>query len=129
MPYQLPQFPLTINVWRNATGVINPPDVVTQGNLTPGKRTFESFVVGVFGVIPRPLVYVLFPPLTDVRPTTGGFAQGDILECPAGSGRYYGVLWVEDVGKGFANEHRMAAVMPGYNGVGALTPPWPLPIP
>jgi hypothetical protein len=64
--------------------------------------------------------YFLFPPGTDIRDGSGPSGI-DSLECPAGSGRYYYVTNVDDIAKGFANEHRYALVQ--------KYPPWPEPIP
>lgn len=52
---------------------------------------------------------LLLPPLTDIR---GGVLSGpnDVIELPSGSGRWYQVFLVEDIGKGFPNEHRAAVV-------------------
>ena len=56
-------------------------------------------------------MFLLLPALTDVRYTgVGGTSDSfyDIVEVPAGSARWYWVLSVDDAGKGFANEHRVA---------------------
>jgi hypothetical protein len=52
--------------------------------------------------------------------TTGGVPDG--IECPAGSGRYYSVGGIEDRGKGYSNEHRVALILPLFGA-------WPIPIP
>jgi hypothetical protein len=58
-----------------------------------------------------------------------------MVEVPSGSGRYYVVVAVDDVGRGFLNEHRYALVLPyyGYYPViivnGWAAPAWPTPIP
>jgi hypothetical protein len=53
---------------------------------------------------------LLLPKLTDIR---GGqdTAAADQVEVPAGSGRYYQVQIVDDIGKGWPNEHRTACIM------------------
>jgi hypothetical protein len=58
---------------------------------------------------------------TDIRDlnTATGY---DIVEVPAGTGRLYLVEQVDDVGKGFLNEHRCATLSKGL-----FT--WPSPIP
>jgi hypothetical protein len=68
-------------------------------------------------------MWLLLPALTDIRATytNGSF---DVVDCPAGSGRIYAVVFVDDSGKGFANEHRVACLSQ-YNAAGL----WPTPIP
>jgi hypothetical protein len=66
---------------------------------------------------------LLLPPGSDIRDglTSTGY---DAVEVPSGSGRYYTVIFVDDVGKGFPNEYRMAfLVKSDVNG------DWPTPIP
>jgi hypothetical protein len=56
---------------------------------------------------------LLLPALTDVRGLqsyTGNGNRVDLVECPSGSGRWYCVAWVEDIGKGWPNEHRVALI-------------------
>jgi hypothetical protein len=53
-------------------------------------------------------VAICFPKLTDVR-AYGPPNEGDLVECPKGSGRWYLIEAVDDVAKGFDNEYRMAA--------------------
>jgi hypothetical protein len=119
--YRVPTFPLSVNVWRNGNPVANPPDVVTVGNLSPGRRVMVA--AGTLPLNPAttcPLyVEVLLPRLTDVR-GVNTVAGPDTVEVPAGSLRYYTVLQVDDIGKGFANEHRFAVL--------AQQSPWSVPI-
>jgi hypothetical protein len=63
---------------------------------------------------------LLLPMLTDIRSDEKG-PGSDWAEVPAGSGRFYQVVYVEDIGKGFSNEHRGAMLIP--------YPPWPIPYP
>lgn len=112
MPYVIPAMPLSLNVWHNfATGshAYAAPDVTCACNLTPGRRTFMNLVVratmldgiAIMGFS----MEVLVPKLTDVRTNTGSLPP-DVFECPAGSKRMYLAMYVDDIGKGFANEHR-----------------------
>lgn len=57
-----------------------------------------------------PVMYLLLQAYTDIRGenSVGG---ADTVEVPAGSGRYYTVTWVDDIGKGFSNEHRFACLV------------------
>jgi len=124
MAFTLPTFNLSVNIWRSSTyaGIIPPvavPDVTSLGNLATGPRQ-----IGNAGWTVSTL---LLPALTDVRYSESGnnlpgnIIDFDLVECPAGSGRCYQVDWVEDLGKGFSNEHRLAALF--------QIPPWPQPIP
>jgi hypothetical protein len=57
----------------------------------------------------------------------------DFVEVPQGSGRWYVVMNVDDVGKGFPNEFRYATIgkiFQGASGSGSFTGLfWPAPIP
>jgi hypothetical protein len=67
-------------------------------------------------------MFLLLPPGTDIR--SGVLGTADDVEVPAGSGRFYEVEFVDDVGKGFANEYRVALLIQ-TTAWGA----WPLPYP
>ena len=53
---------------------------------------------------------LLMPALTDIR-AASDVALADIVECPKASGRFYLVRYVDDIGKGFGNEHRFALMI------------------
>lgn len=115
--FRLPNFNLTVNVWTdpNAPGA-GPPDVVTTGNLCIGLRHYGVTAGNNF------IMYLLFPMGVDIRDNLNGpGVAGDIVECPAGTLRYYRVEFVESVARGFANEHRYAML----SRLGA----WPVPLP
>jgi hypothetical protein len=128
-PFVLPTFNLNCNIWRNATWSASYPpivpaaDVFSPCNLAMSKR----FQGGESN-----LIQLLLPALTDVRdgikeqdPTT----FGDVVEVPAGSGRYYYVIVVDDIGKGFLNEHRCASIEAGAYAIALPVPAWPVPYP
>ncbi len=122
----IPTFPLVVNVWRNSTGVNNPPDVVTMGQLF--LHTQQPLLL--INATTRVTFFsrsIYVPKGTDIRPTwiTPG---SDFVEVPAGSKRYYFVSDVDDVAKGQANEFRVAAINWSLTAPGAVGP-WPLPIP
>lgn len=122
MPFILPTFNLTVNVWYAGVPVANPPSLVVMGNLAFSKRTHIAQAIQPGpAVIPICYVYLLLPALTDIRGRWENGGPNDIVEVPAGTGRYYGVVQVEDIGKGFANEHRVAVIF--------QTAAWPIPIP
>jgi len=116
MIYTLPDFNLTILVWRGPTAFppVGPSALTTSANLTPGRRgpLLPSF--------DGQDMFLLLPAGTDIRSAITGGAN-DTVEVPAGTGRYYEVTFVDDVAKGFANEHRFALLM--QRGI------WPTPIP
>lgn len=79
-----------------------------------------------------PSAQLLLPALTDIRDWPGSPSPGpDIVECPAGTGRWYIVLGVDDLGKGFVNEHRYALIakIGAFFGAAWAGATWPTPIP
>jgi len=122
MSYVLPTFNLNVNIWRNASGPPAPPAVTTIGNLAWGRRVQTGDVIAAIGTIGGAIT-LLVPAGTDVRDEGGGWGD-DWVEVPAGSGRFYEVLWVDDIGKGFANEHRAAVLIKT-----AAFGQWPVPYP
>jgi hypothetical protein len=118
MAFVLPTFNLECNVWHAPH---NP-------HTLPFDDTFECQLRGPnqtsATVNPTPELaagnYLLLPPGVDIRDqyTLNG---SDIIECPVGTGRYYQVLNVDDIAKGFTNEHRYAILTKWGQ--------WPVPIP
>lgn len=93
-------------------------------NLAFGRRVnFAGLAANGPPAAPTLEVFLLLPKLTDVRSNwqqpTGGF---DGVEVPQGSGRFYWVSSFDDSGKGFANEHRVAMLVP-------MPSSWPIPAP
>lgn len=121
MGYTVPPMPLTCNVWTHSSLPPNPPRIAGLAcNLAMGKRISGSVTSTI---VPQLLV----PALSDIRDGFNASGQ-DYVEVPAGSGRFYVVNEVDDMGKGFPNEHRFAVLTkslipggPGYS--------WPTPIP
>lgn len=120
MAFVLPTFNLTCNIFTNGLGW-GPLRLSSPCNLAYSKRVNQMVSEGFFPVNAA----LLLPALTDIRGplNASGF---DGVECPAGSGRWYIVSGVEDIGKGFANEHRCATLRPSGGPGGVL---WPTPIP
>ena len=57
-------------------------------------------------------------------------AQGsEIVEVPAGSGRFYIVAFVKDIAKGFPNEHGFAVLQVRPTPMPSGATPWPTPYP
>lgn len=142
MAFTLPTFNLTVNVWTSAD-IATAPTFTCLGNLTPGRRShFAVHPGGTAGALASIIstglaMELLVPALTDLRGAqNAGVVQ--VLEVPAGSARYYVVWFVDDIAKGFANEHRMALLKQidfqlanTLNGVGTFgtIPAWPVPTP
>ena len=107
-PPKIPTFNLTINVWYNYAGlfpIVAPPTIVTLASLSPGDRVLGLITAGNF------MQFLSVPALTDLqwnRP--GGGSAKDVIELVPLSGRYFHVEYVCDVGKGFANEYRLAVI-------------------
>jgi len=105
MAFTLPTFNLLCNVWHNG-GVVPPvgaPDIAGQECQLAWDRAADNPVA--IAVPIRVPMKVRFPILTDVRGPLSASGQ-DVLEVPAASGRYYAVMYVDDVAKGFSNEFR-----------------------
>lgn len=120
MAFTIPTFNLSANFWRFGNPVTNPPDVSVASNLAWGRRVTAATGIPEDMSTDTLLGVLLLPKGTDVRDgvTPGG---ADTAEFPAGTGRYYIVKQVDDVGKGFDNEFRFAVV--------SKLAPWPAPIP
>jgi hypothetical protein len=114
MAFQPPTFNLTCTIWRG----YGPPHIPRPAggvdvpcNLSTKRAANE--VANQFGFGMQ--VSLLLPKGTDVRPLYGwssapGGGPGDVVEVPKLSGRFYEVWGVDDVGKGFLNEYRLAAL-------------------
>jgi len=132
--YNVPDFNITVNHLRLAA----PYDFSTG----TGLAAFSAQLRG-FGRFPRPGfqapvnagsavdgMTLLCSAGTDIRDHHCTGNPIDMVEAPAGSGRWYVVYEVDDIAKGFANEYRWAALQKYTNfPVIANMPDWPAPIP
>jgi hypothetical protein len=117
MAYRLPNFNILCNIKTAGAGIPPPPPhapwrIANQPcQLTYGQRVNVASTGGtsVAGVIVVSMS-LLLPALTDIRGLQDT-VRYDLVEVPAGSGRYYSVSYVDDIAKGFANEHRTAALL------------------
>lgn len=119
MSYTLPVFNLDVNIWRwPAIPPLSPTDHF-PANLAYGRR-----IHGAGGAAEEAFLHLLCPAHTDIRSAFLTPFHADFVEVPAGSLRLYQVVNVDDSGKGFANEHRVALLtqiaVVGY---------WPVPMP
>lgn len=64
---------------------------------------------------------LLLPKGVDIRGPQDT-VSADMVEVPEASGRWYAVVAVDDIGKGFNNEHRSASI---FALVGTWVPPYP----
>lgn len=90
-----------------AARLVNVPCALVYGRRV-GFNASDSIIGGSPGHLG---MHVLLPALTDVRGLQSFTGQGnkvDWIQCPSGSGRWYAVTWVDDIGKGWPNEHRTA---------------------
>lgn len=116
MAFRLPNFNLLCNISQPPApgfpGIpIGPFRITNQAcQLTYGHRVNVASTGGTTaaGVITMTM-NLLLPKLVDIRgPQSNTFF--DMVEVPAASGRWYQVVFVDDIGKGFSNEHRTAGI-------------------
>lgn len=107
MPYVVPTFNLSAGIWSFGVGPPFIPRLIVDCQLRYNPLTTFYPVA-------------LLPKLTDVRDSWSTNNE-DVMEIPLGSGRLYNVYIVEDIAKGFTNEHRAATLYKNGN--------WPIPIP
>ncbi len=120
MAFTLPTFNLLCNVFDNGTNT-SPRISDLECNLAWGRRVNVASTGGTDTLgIPLVTMTLLVPALSDIRGPQNAELE-DNVECPAGSGRFYSVAFVDDIGKGFDNEHRCAVL--------EQSAPWPTPIP
>lgn len=110
-------------MWRGSVFTLPPPAPTLSSACVLFSRHVPFTVAGGLVGHANVLVWVGFPKLTDVRGQAGGITP-DSIEVPSGSGRYYTVEWVDDVGKGYLNEYRVALAVQNPSAGG-----WPYPTP
>jgi hypothetical protein len=114
MAFALPNFNLQVNIYRHGNRPPSAPDLTVTGALLFPRSvayylcTFSE--PGVQTVQCNLGMFLLLPKGTDIR-SQNAPAGRDYAEVPAGSGRYYAVYMVDDVGKGYATEYRRAIVV------------------
>jgi len=133
--FRKPVFNIFCNIWRavdfraGAAPVGMPALGMVPCNLQFGRKEgLES---------DRMAMWLLLEPGTDIRDPWGVAnrqeGQADAVEVPAGSGRFYTVVYVDDVASGFPTQYRTALIVKGGifgNKTGYVDPvPWPNPSP
>jgi len=119
MSFRIPTFNLLCNIWHGG-GI--PPAGMPDISDVPCQLAWDrigSTMTGGTSLAAFHCMLIRVAKGTDLRGKISSSGT-DVVECPAGSGRYYAIGWVDDVAKGFANEFRQ--------GIGILTQcPTPLP--
>jgi len=128
--FTLPNFNLLCNIWHGtvvmgdlpATPLVTAPDI----SLKPCQLYAASWQ----GTSTTPLstsrldlgftMMLRVPAGTDLRDQSNA-SENDVVEVPAGSGRWYYVMQADDLHKGFPNEYRF--------GILSKLGTWPTPIP
>jgi hypothetical protein len=116
MAFKIPTFNLLCNLYTSRVLPPAVPRLRVRCQLRTPRHTAPAGSVSAYPV------FLILPALTDVRDLSSG-TSADAAEVPAGSGRFYEVLNVDDVAKGFANEYRLCLL------IKIVLPKWPTPIP
>ena len=117
----IPDFPISCKIWSGSAPPPAAPRLTSACNLQYARKS--DIKQGHLSLAGAQLIYLLLPPLTDIRGAIQG-QPNDIVEAPAGSGRYYSVFSIEDVSKGFPGEYRVALVVQDVS-----VAFWPVPMP
>ncbi len=135
MPFTVPDFNLTCEIFAGPYDLRVLRLSAVPCNLAMGRRVQVNFH-GTDGPNYGPATSSLLVPAgTDVRDNAqlvGGGAPYDIIEVPSGSGRWYYVTGVDDVGKGFPNEYRFVSMDKLSSNAGLAQTTglfWPVPMP
>jgi len=132
MAFTPPTFNLVADIYEVTSSTTKVLRLSSPCNLAMGRRPAYVWLgASSYSVFQGLTPALLLPALTDIRDQFQG-GNDDIVECPQGSGRWYCVSGVEDVGKGFSNEYRVATMQKigNYAPWAALGIPWwPVPMP
>ena len=123
MAFVLPTFPIVCNIFNKGTYPAGPPRIANQPCQlrAPTPSAVAAFIPVASQTVTMTL---LLPALTDIRdPINAPTNSEDWVECPAGSGRVYVAIRVDDIAKGFSNEHRYCILSKVFG------LPWPTPTP
>lgn len=125
MAFVVPAMPLLCDIYSAGDYGVNPPRVAgVPCNLSQGRRALQGTLLNATDASFFGQAILLVPAATDIRGLENGLGSPDVVDCPAGTGRPYVVFRVDDMGRGFPNEHRFAMI--------AIIPdayPWPSPVP
>jgi len=132
MAFAVPEFNLTCAIYTGPFDTKGLHRLISPCNLAMGKRIQHYFHDPNQPGFGLGVANLLLPAGTDIRDISQNIASPDIVEVPTSSGRWYVVDTVDDVGKGFSNEYRFAALskLSSNYGVAATTGLfWPIPMP
>lgn len=128
MPYKVPTFNLLCKITApdeigvDAVPAGEPRLVDVPCQLTYGRRVQVASTGGTASVGVLALsMNLLVAARTDVRGPQDSVSY-DLVEVPQGTGRWYRVVAVDDIGRGFSNEHRSASI---YALAGQWLAPYP----
>lgn len=135
MAFSVPDFNLTCDIYTGPydTRVLRVSAVPC--NLAMGRRVQMDFHDPTGFGFGAGTAALLLPSLTDIRDNaqlSPAHPNYDIVEVVPGSGRWYVVNSVDDVGKGFVNEYRFAFLskLSSNSGLANTTGLfWPVPMP
>jgi len=110
--FNLPQFNLEVGIF-TSNSYDDGPNISTVGCLRryPSQNNMEQGGSNSQNDY-RWMMEILLPALTDVRPPCLNAGLNTFIECPLGARRFYRVLAVDDIAKGYPNEHRFCLVIP-----------------
>lgn len=131
MAFTLPTFVIPVQICDGPWLTRTTRTLGILGNLAIGRRVQQSSNIDPFENLSFVQPTLLLPAGTDIRDQCCNGTE-DVVEVPAGSGRWYQVIGVDDSGKGFPNEHRIAVLQKIYETVDPVAFPglfWPTPIP
>lgn len=118
MGYTIPTFNLTCDIWTGPWGTKSLRMAAEPCAMAIGRRAAIALnALGPYTDSATSPVLLLFGAGTDVRDSAAYANPGtvemrsDFIEFPIGSGAWYFVLGVWDVGKGWPNEYRVASIV------------------
>lgn len=101
-----PDIPLVAAIPTPPYRLVNVPCALVYGRRVNVVSTGGTTLAGV----PLQCENLLLPAFTDIRGPQDNVSF-DVVEVPSGTGRWYAVGFADDIGKGWANEHRSAALL------------------
>lgn len=123
MAFVLPTFNITVHIY--SAGLPPPtgtPRIIDQEAQLRAPAANNVMFVSSVGA--SSAMILLLPPGVDIRDQFNTpINSSDYVEAPAFTGRFYRVIFVDDIAKGFPNEHRYAVLQK------VLGVPWPTPTP
>jgi len=121
--FVLPTFNMTCDIYTFPYNFAGAPRIANQPcQLRAPAAQAAQFGSGLLAWVN--CMMLLLPPATDIRDSyCTPINSSDAVVIPIGTNCRYLVMWVNDIGKGFPNEHRFAMIAKTNSG------PWPVPIP